>query len=64
MKNQMTISTVSDEVYDSVFIHKLFSNPALLRDLKCIEGKQKNFFKSIKELYVDEFKVCTFLLLP
>ena len=48
MENQMTISTVSDEVYDSVFIHKLFSNPALLRDLE--------FVKIINELHVyDEF---------
>ena len=62
MENQMTISTVSDEVYDSVFIHKMFSNPTLLEDLKGIK-RAKELFKFIKEFHVDVFNVCTFLLL-
>ena len=62
MENQMTILNVSDVVYDSVFIHKLYSNPTLLEDLKCIETA-KELFKFIKEFHVDEFKVCTFFLL-
>ena len=61
MESQMTISTISDETYDGVFIYKLFSNPVLLESLKQIERPE--LFTAIEEFFTYDLKVCTFLLL-
>ena len=55
MENQMTISTISDEVYDDVFIYKLFSNKTLLESLKQV-GRPEVF----TAVYVYKLKVCAF----
>ena len=54
----MKISTISDEMYDDLFIYKLFSNPTLLESLKQI-GRPEVF----TAVYVYKLKVCAFLLL-
>ena len=61
MESQTTISTISDDIYDGVFIYKLFSNPTLLESLKQIERPE--LFTAIEEFYTCGLKVCTFLLL-
>ena len=57
MEKQMTVSTISDELYDDIIINKLFSNPTLLEILKRIE--RPKVFTAIKEFYVDNLKVRT-----
>ena len=59
MENQMTISNVSDELYDDVFIYKLFSNSTLLKSLKKI--KYLEVFTTLKPFCTDELKVCIIL---
>ena len=64
MENQMshTISTVSDEDYDEVFVFKLFNNPSLLDSLKSIERPE--IFSPLKELInIDLLKVCIMSLI-
>ena len=58
MDNQMiqTISTISDEVYDAVFVFKLFNKPRMLENLKSIEGPE--IFTELKTFCIDELKVC------
>ena len=56
MENQMTISTIFDELYDDVVIYKLYSNPILLETLKQIENVE--IFTAVEEFYFDELKVC------
>ena len=58
MENQMspTISTISDEVYDAVFVFKLFSKPRMLENLKNIEGPE--VFTELTTFCNDELKVC------
>ena len=58
MENQMTIETISDEVYDDVIVYKLFSNPTLLESLKNIENNE--VFTAIEEFFTNELKVCKF----
>ena len=53
----MTISTISDELYDDVIIYKLYSNPTLFESFKRIE--RPKVFTAIEELYVDNLKVRT-----
>ena len=60
MANQITTSTISDKLYDDVFIYKLFSNSYLLESLKKIEKSE--VFTAIEEFYVDVLKVCKFLI--
>ena len=59
MENQMrqTILTISDEVYDDVFVFKLFNKPRILESLKSIEVPE--IFTSMKTFCIDELKVCT-----
>ena len=57
----MTTSKISDELYDEIFIYKLFSNPSLLESLKRIENIVA--FKAIEEFYVKDLGVSIFLLL-
>ena len=61
MDNQMTISTISDALYDDIIIYKLFNNPTLLESLKRIE--RPKVFTAIEEFYVDNLKVRTVFLL-
>ena len=56
MENQMTVSTISDELYDDVVIYKLFSNPNLFESLKQIENNE--IFTALKSFCVDELQVC------
>ena len=60
MENQMTISTISDELYDDVVIYKLYSNPILLETLKQIENVE--IFTAVEEFYFDDFKVCIYFI--
>ena len=55
MENQITISTISDELYDDVIIYKLYSSSNLLVSLKKIE--RPKVFTAIEEFYVDNLKV-------
>ena len=59
MGNQMnrTISTISDEVYDDLFIYKMFRNSTLLESLKLIEGPE--VFTGLKKFCTNELEVCT-----
>ena len=61
MENQMTISTISDELYDDVIIYKLFGNPTLLESLKQI--KDVEIFTCLEPFCPDDLKVCIFFLL-
>ena len=56
MENQMTISTISDELYDDVIIYKLFGNPTLLESLKQI--KDVEIFTGLEPFCTDDLKVC------
>ena len=60
MENQLNqeISTISDEIADSVFVYKLFSNPTLLETLKQTENVE--VFTTLEPFFVDEIKVCVF----
>ena len=60
MENQMTILTISDELYDDVVIYKLFSNPILLETLKEIENVE--IFTAVEEFYFDDLKVCIYFI--
>ena len=60
MENQMTISTISDELYDDVVIYKLFSNPNLFESLKQIENNE--IFTALEPFCVDELQVCIFFI--
>ena len=60
MENQMTISTISDELYDDVVIYKLYSNPILLETLKQIENVE--IFTAVEEFYFDDLKVCLYFI--
>ena len=56
MENQMIIATISDEISDSVFVYKLFSNPTLLETLKKrIEDIE--VYTTLKPFCVDKLKV-------
>ena len=61
MENQMTILTISDELYDDVVIYKLFSNPILLETLKEIENVE--IFTAVEEFYFDDLKVCIYFFI-
>ena len=55
--SQITFNlTISDELFDSVFIYKLFNNPNLLESLKCIEKSE--VFTSLEAFCINELKVC------
>ena len=56
MDNKMTIATISDEVFDDVFVYKLYSNPTLLESLKQIERPE--IFTAV---YIYKLKVFAFL---
>ena len=56
MENQMTTSTISDELYDGVFIYKLFSSSTLLKSLKQIQNVE--VFTTLKPFCFDKLKVC------
>ena len=56
-----TISTISDEDFDRVFVYKLYNNPKLLESLKRIESYE--VFTPLEDLCTDELKVCFLLLL-
>ena len=58
MENQMTVSTITDELYDDVIIYKLFSNSILLETLKRIENNE--VFTTLEPFCVDELQVCIF----
>ena len=58
MENQMTVSTITDELYDDVIIYKLFSNSILLETLKQIENNE--VFTTLEPFCVDELQVCIF----
>ena len=61
MENQMTILTISDELYDDVVIYKLFSNPILLETLKEIENV--GIFTAVEDFYFDNLKVCIYFFI-
>ena len=58
MENQMSIESITDQVYDDVIIYKFFNNPILLESFKQIENIQ--VFTAVQEFYVDELKVFIF----
>ena len=60
MDNQLSqiIATISDEISDSVFVYKLFSNPTLLESLKRIENVE--VFTALEPFCFDELQVCIF----
>ena len=64
MDNQMsqTISTISDEVYDAVFIFKLFNKPTMLESLKSIEGPE--VFTELTTFCTNGLKVCILFSIP
>ena len=58
MENKMSqaFSTISEEVYDDLFIYKVFSNSSLLESLKSIEIPE--VFTALETFCIDELKVC------
>ena len=58
MENKMSqaFSTISDEVYDDLFIYKVFSSPSLLESLKRIERFE--IVSALEEFCIDKLKVC------